>query len=214
MTFLSRMALVIGGSVVITLLLMVVHWEPEPPAPVDTPVLAPTAAAPAAVEAEPAADIQHVRLGSVRDGEGTDWVMSHPEAVDGLTDDIRMILFDAGCVIPTSGQASNVVRAELREPGTADLAVLCVRDNRAAVYVFWGAQPSDPDVSSEDEYYPGTSIRAASAPDIGAELDDYGAIDPGMPRQIRHDGLALGHGCCATTQYWHRGRWRYYVSAD
>ena len=111
MTFLSRMALVIGGSVVITLLLMVVHWEPEPPAPVDTPVLAPTAAAPAAVEAEPAADIQHVRLGSVRDGEGTDWVMSHPEAVDGLTDDIRMILFDAGCVIPTSGQASNVVRA-------------------------------------------------------------------------------------------------------
>ena len=92
--------------------------------------------------------------------------------------------------------------------------MLCVRDNRAAVYVFWGAQPSDPDVSSEDEYYPGTSIRAASAPDIGAELDDYGAIDPGMPRQIRHDGLALGHGCCATTQYWHRGRWRYYVSAD
>jgi hypothetical protein len=213
MSFLSRSLLVVGLSSLLTLALMVVFWEPVPP-PAESPAIAPAEPMPPATQAPPPADVQPVRLSSVRDNEGADWVMSHPENVDGLTPEIRTTLFDAGCTIPTSGDRTNVITGALREPGMVDLAVLCVRDNRAAVYVFWGGQPGEPDVSSEDEYVPGTYIRTAAVADIRADVENSGAIDPGMPRRITHDGIALGQGCCATTQYWHRGRWRFFVTAN
>jgi hypothetical protein len=94
------------------------------------------------------------------------------------------------------------------------VAVLCVRGPSAAVYVFWGGNAGGSDIATLLDFIPGTIIRTARATDISVEVRRELPIEPGMPLQIRHDGIQLGSGCCTTTYYWHRGRWRSYVSAD
>jgi hypothetical protein len=197
-----------GLSFVLTLLLMVIHWEPQPslaPSEVQT---APPTTTPAVADDPPGESMAGIQ--PVKDA----WVMQDAADVEGLPDDVRMVLFDTGCLIPFSADSPNVIWGELKQAGQTDLAVLCIRDQRAAVYVFWGGNPAETDISTELDFIAGTSIRAARADDIRVEVTRDLPLDPGMPRRIRHDGIQVGVGCCTTTQYWHRGRWRSYVSAD
>ena len=214
MSFLKRIIVVIGLSVVMTVLLMAILWEPE--RPVAATVAETTRPDPAAARLEPvlvrATDVRHATEASFRDNEGVGWVMADVQTIEGLSMEVRAAL--AGCAVPRSPAFTNVVSAELKQAGQADLVVLCVRGQHAAVYVFWAGLAADAEIATEVEFIAGTSIRAARAADIRVEVARDLPIEPGMPRTIRHDGIQLGGGCCATTYYWHRGRWRSYVSAD
>lgn len=214
MSLLSRVLIVIGLSFVMTLLLMVIHFEPErrvAPLTAGSPPPLLVLVTATAVEKSPE-HIQTAQDISLRDTDGADWTMAKVEDIAALSSDIRAAL--TGCLVPRSPDVPNIISAELKRAGQTDLAVLCVRDQRAAVYVFWGGEPGAPDIATEVEFIPGISIRAATADTIRVEVTRELPLDPGMPNRIRHDGIQLGHGCCATTQYWHRGRWRSYVSAD
>lgn len=211
MSFLRRVFVIVGLSFVMTLILMVIHWEPE--RPVAPAAVAPARAVLVSVTSQPAVEraTESATDRSFRENEG-DWEMRDVQDVAGLSTDIRAAL--AGCVLPRSPEFPNVVSAELKQAGQTDLAVLCVRGAHAAVYVFWGGNPAGVEIATDFDFIPGTYIRTAAAADIGVEVRRELPIEPGMPLRIRHDGIQLGNGCCATTHYWHRGRWRSYVSAD
>lgn len=213
MSFLSRVLVIIGLSFLMTVILMVIHWEPERAVP---RTIAETPSAPAAAATEPtiqrATDVQTPATGAFRDNEGIDWVMRDIQDVEGVPAEIRTAL--AGCLVPRSPEFPNVITGEFKQAGQRDLAALCVRGPRAAVYVFWGGHPEGAEIATDFDFIPATYIRLARAADIGVEVRRELPIEPGMPLRIRHDGIQLGNGCCATTYYWHRGRWRSYVSAD
>ena len=116
-----------------------------------------------------------------------------------------------GAALPDS---PNVITGQFRQAGQTDVAVLCVRGPSAAVYVLSGGTEGGADIATLLDFIPGTVIRTARATDISVEVRRELPLEPGMPLQVRHDGIRLGNGCCATTYYWHRGRWRSYVSAD
>ena len=205
MTFLSRLLVVVALSVVMTLILMLIHWEPERSvAPVVDSV---TTASPVPVAPMPeptiqhAADVRSVTLESMLDAGD----------IEGLPTEIRAAL--AGCAVPVSPGSPNVISGEFKQPGQTDLAVLCVRGPQAAVYVFWAGHPDNAEVVTEFDFIPATFIRTARATDIRFQLSGEVPIEPGMPLRVRHDGIEVGNGCCATTHYFHRGRWRSYVSA-
>ncbi|MDO8677537.1 MAG: hypothetical protein Q7R30_03105 [Acidobacteriota bacterium] len=227
MSFLKRVVVIIGLSLVMTLLLMVIHWEPE--RPVAPAAAETTGPAPAAAGPEPllvrAADVRHATDASSHDNDGVGWVMEDVQNIEGLSMEIRAAL--AGCAVPRSPDLPNIISGKFRQAGEsrgpqrgsragveADLAVLCVRGPYAAVYVFWAGHAADAEIATEVEFIAGRSIRAARAADIRVEVTRDLPIEPGMPLTIRHDGIQLGGGCCATTYYWHRGRWRSYDSAD
>jgi hypothetical protein len=201
---------VIGLSFVMTLILMVIHSEPEPSValPVETTPPVPIAARP-----EPTIErATHLtRSEDSSEEDGVDWVMQDARDVEELPADIREAL--AGCAVPRAPGLPNVISGKFKQAGQTDLAVLCVRGPRAAVYVFWGGAAGD-EIATDVDFIPGTYIRTAREADIGVEVRRELPIEPGMPLRIRHDGIQLGNGCCATTHYWHRGRWRAYESAD
>jgi hypothetical protein len=214
MSFLSRVLFVIGLSIVMTAVLMVIHWEPERPVArtaVEMPPPAPIAAS-AEPAIEQAAAVQTATAESVYGEERIDWVMQDAQEIEELPTGVRSAL--AGCVIPRAPEFPNVISAALKQVGQTDLAVLCVRGPRAAVHVFWGGNPAGAEVATDFDFIPGTYIRTALAADIGVEVRRELPIEPGMPLRIHHDGIQLGNGCCSTTHYWHRGRWRSYVSGD
>ena len=201
MSFLKRVLLIIGLSVTFTTFLMVIYWEPEraverlpvqemtvPRAPSVAPVIYRSAA---------------VRTGTTPLRDAAD--------IDALPADVRGAF--AGCLVPASEPLS-VILGEFKQAGQVDLAVLCVRGPIAAVYVLWGGRPDVPELAAEFDFIPGAFIQTAPAADIGERVKAELPIEPGMPLKIRHDGIQLSGGCCATTYYWHRGRWRSYVSAD
>jgi len=213
MSFLSRVLLIISLSFVMTLVLMVILREPERPGPalvVET--------APLDLLARPvprihrATDVQTAASKSSTDADGVDWTMQDARDIDGLPAEAMTAL--AGCVVPRSPGFANIIFGEFKQAGQTDVAVLCVRGPSAAVYVFWGGNAGGADLATLLDFTPGTVIRTARATDISVEVRRELPIEPGMPLQIRHDGIQLGNGCCATTYYWHRGRWRSYVSAD
>jgi hypothetical protein len=213
MSFLSRALVVIGLSFVTTLVLMVIHWEPERPAPVN---IVETAPLDLLAKPEPgihrATDVRTAASKALHDGDGVDWTMQDARDIDGLPAEARAAL--AGCVVPRSPEFPNVISGQFKQAGQTDVAVLCVRGPSAAVYVFWGGNAGGADLATLVDFIPGTVIRTARAADISVEVRRELPIEPGMPLQIRHDGIQLGNGCCPTTYYWHRGRWRSYVSAD
>lgn len=221
MSFLKRIIVVIALSLVMTVLLMAILWEPERPATAAAEITRAQkrpVSSTAAEAARPelllvrATDVGRATATSFPDNEGVGWVMADVQTIDGLSMEVRAAL--AGCAVPRSPAFPNVVSAELKQAGQADLAVLCVRGQHAAVYVFRAGMAADAEIATEVEFIAGTSIRAARAADIRVEVTRDLPIEPGMPMTIRHDGIQLGGGCCATTYYWHRGRWRSYVSAD
>lgn len=213
MSFLSRVLVVVGLSFVMTLILMVILWEPERPAPVHA-----VQTAPLDLLAKPEPRIQRatdVRTASnkpSRDADGIEWTMRDAREIEGLPAEARTAL--AGCVVPRSADFPNVITGQFKQAGQTDVAVLCVRGSSAAVYVFSGGTAGGADIATLLDFIPGTVIRTAREADITVEVKRELPIEPGMPLQIRHDGVQLGNGCCATTYYWHRGRWRSYVSAD
>lgn len=222
MTLLSRLLIVTGVSTVLTAFLMLVYWEPEAPAaPIPVPAIAPTPAAddpgdrpsvePAPAELAPTVPTRQAKY--LRDDEGVEWVMLMPHEVANLPADVQNVLSDRGCAIPVSRERPNIVWGELRKQGQTDLAVLCVRDERAAIYVFWNGDAAALEQSADTAFLPGLAARTATPNDLLAELDEEGAIDPGMPRVIRHDGIELTRGCCGEAHYWHRGRWRFLTTS-
>jgi hypothetical protein len=214
MSFLSRLLFVIGVSVLMTGVLMVIHWEPE--SPVADAVVETTQPPPIAAGAEPtierAAAVQTATTESVYGEERIAWLMQDAQEIEELPASVRAALI--GCVIPRAPAFPNVISAAFKQAGQTDLAVLCVRGPRAAVYVLWTGNPGAAELVTEFDFVPGTYIRTALAADIGVEVRRDLPIEPGMPLRIRHDGIQLGNGCCSTTHYWHRGRWRSYVSGD
>ena len=233
MSLLHRILLIIGLSSGMTLLLMVIYWEPE--RPVAVAVVETLAPAPIAASAEPiierATAAQPATIESVYGNDRIDWTMQDAQEIEELPAGVRTAL--AGCVVPRSppqikhrldadlavGPTAspgypNVISAELKQAGQTDLAVLCVRGAQAAVYVFWAGSPGGAEIAATVDFTPGTYIRTAEAADIAVEVRRELPIEPGMPLRIRHDGIQLGNGCCSTTHYWHRGRWRSYVSGD
>ena len=138
MSFLSRVLLIIGLSFVMTLILMVILWEPERPSPVnvvETPPLDLLA------KPEPrirrATDVRTASSKPSRDGDGVEWTMQDAREIEGLPAEARTAL--AGCVVPRSPDFPNVVTGQFKQAGQTDVAVLCVRGPGAAVYVFSGA---------------------------------------------------------------------------
>ena len=213
MSFLSRVLLITGLSFVMTLILMVVLWEPERPAPVNVVETAPLdLLAKPAPRIHRATDIRTAATKPSLDEARVEWTMQDAREIEGLPAEARTAL--AGCVVPRSPDVPNVVTGQFKQAGQTDVAVLCVRGPSAAVYVFSGGAPGGSDIATLLDFIPGTVIRTARAADISVEVRRELPIEPGMPLQIRHDGIQLGNGCCATTYYWHRGRWRSYVSAD
>jgi len=226
-SFLSRVGLVIGLSFLMMVILMVIHWEPE--RPVARAAAETAAPAPIAASTEPtvqrATAVQTATTESAYGDVRIDWVIQDAQATDELPAGVREAL--AGCVIPRSAGFPNVISGKFKQAGESrgpqrgsrdgvevDLAVLCVRGEHATVYVFWAGNPSDVEIAMDFDFIPATYIRTAQLADIEVEVRRELPIEPGMPLRIRHDGLQLGNGCCATTHYWHRGRWRSYVSAD
>ncbi len=206
MSFLSRLLVIIALSVVMTLLLMLIHWEPERSvAPVVDSV---TTALLVPVAPSPEAAIQHAA--DVR--TGTHETLQNAGDIEGLPAEIRAAL--AGCAVPLASESVGVISGEFKQAGQTDLAVLCVRGPHAAVYVFWAGHPNGAEVVTEFDFIPAAFIRTARAADIGFQLRGEVPIEPGMPLRVRHDGIQVGNGCCATTHYRHRGRWWSYVSAD
>ena len=149
------------------------------------------------------------------EGRSIDWVMQDAQDIEELPAGVRAAL--AGCMVPRSPGVPNVISGEFKQAGETDLAVLCVRGPHAAVYVFWGDAPGGSEaglLSRLSISRPAHTIRTAPAADIGVDVRRELPIEPGMPTRIRHDGIQLGGGCCATTYYWHRGRWRAYGSIE
>lgn len=213
MSFLSRVLLIIGLSFVMTLILMVIHWEPERPAPVNVVETAPLDLL---AKPEPrihrATDVRTAPSKPSHDVDGVEWTMQDAREIEGLPAEARTAL--AGCVVPRSPDFPNVITGQFKQAGQTDVAVLCVRGPSAAVYVFSGGSLGGADIATLVDFIPGTVIRTARAADISVEVRRELPIEPGMPLQIRHDGIQLGNACCATTYYQHRGRWRSYVGAD
>lgn len=212
-SFLSRVLVVVGLSVLMTLILMVIHWEPEPAVARDPVASTP----PAAVAARPEPVLQLAadsgpQAREEQDEEVIGWVMRDVQEIDELPAGVRASL--SGCVVPRSPGLPNVISGTFKQAGQTDLAVLCVRGLQATVYVFWAGAPSGAEIATEFDFIPRTYIRTAQLADIEVEVRRELPLEPGMPLRIRHDGIVLGNGCCATTKYWHRGRWRSYVSAD
>ena len=201
MSFLKRVLLIVGLSVSFTTILMVIYWEPEravKQVPVEeaTAPKAPTVAPVVYRSAE-------VRTGTTPLRDAAD--------LDALPAEVRGAF--AGCLVPASEPLS-VIAGEFKQAGQVDLAVLCVRGAVAGVYVLWGGRPDVPELAAEFDFIDGAFIQTAHAADIGERVKAELPIEPGMPLRIRHDGIQLSGGCCATTYYLHRGRWRSYVSAD
>ncbi len=214
MSFLSRVLLIIGLSFVMTLILMVILWEPERPAPVtvvETPPLDLLA------KPEPrihrATDVRTAASKPSRDEDGVEWTMQDARDIEGLPAEARTAL--AGCVVPRSAR-----RSRTSFPGSSSRPAkptwpCSASAGRAPRFTCSGAATAGgADIATLLDFIPGTVIRTARATDISVEVRRELPIEPGMPLQIRHDGIQLGNGCCATTYYWHRGRWRSYVSAD
>jgi len=69
-----------------------------------------------------------------------------PSAFPDLPEPLRLELLRRGCTIPqlhSGGPPHNVVRGAFRAAGQVDVAVLCSRERRSVILVFWSSDPAD-----------------------------------------------------------------------
>jgi hypothetical protein len=154
-----------------------------------------------------------------------------PDAFPALPSSIRADLASRACRVPQSyvgERPQNAISGQFQRPGQTDWAVLCFRDDRSTILVYWGAdvakveelEPVD-NPGFHFERTPGGEVRAGfyralSAVDEDYIVEHYDLYGEGpKPPPIDHQGIDdtfVEKG--STVLYWHRGRWLRLAGAD
>jgi hypothetical protein len=143
-----------------------------------------------------------------------------PSALKQLSRSIVRKLEAQGCTIPQVDDPAvgpiqtNVIHGEFARIGQVDWAVLCARDGRSTILVFWGGSTSCPGEIHDplaDRHPPGAGIEWSADRYIGAvtEGDLRGISGPPDPGVMKHQGIAdLMDSKMGTVYYCSEGQWR------
>jgi hypothetical protein len=138
-----------------------------------------------------------------------------------------------GCGIPESGFSSrinsNVIQGAFAASGQLDWAVLCTKDGRTAIRVFWGGAAAscptrleergnsgDMVLDGRDGPYYGRSLDTASPARIREAHGRFGAAaGVTLPSDVTHDGIEDAMVEKASSiLYCHDGAWLRLAGAD
>jgi hypothetical protein len=143
-----------------------------------------------------------------------------------LPQSITRTLEARGCTIPQVAELGvggptemNVIRGEFARIGQLDWAVLCSRDGRSTILVFWARPISCPGEIRDpykDKYPPGAGVEWSDDRYINAvaERDLRGWSGPPEPGAMTHQGIADAMDSKdATVYYCSEGQWRIVATA-
>ena len=161
-------------------------------------------------------------------GFAADVVRLSPEVFTELPLGIREALLERGCTIPQAyempAQPHNVVRASFRHPSQEDWAVLCSRNARSSILVFWSGRARDveefgeadddismqvvaPEILGFSRY-----ISAADAWRIRQAAENYSAP---VTFEVTHSGIEDAFvGKASVIHYHHQAVWVRLQGAD
>lgn len=151
-----------------------------------------------------------------------------PAAFPELPRNIVQALLHRGCTIPQlwgeEQKPHNVIQGEFARPGQTDWAVLCSRDRKSAVLVFWAAAidavdeaTAVPDLGflqgvGDDQIGFSRRIGVASREYILDHYREYGGPEP---PPIDHDGIEDAFaGKASAIAYFYKGEWLTLTGAD
>ena len=154
-----------------------------------------------------------------------------PRDFPNLPSGIRSDLESRSCRIPQSyigPRPQNVISGKFRHPGQTDWAVLCLKDNRSSILVYWGGA-----VTKVEEIEPHTNpsfhfertqsgeLLAGFSRALAAVGEDYivyfyetyreGPEPPPIDHQGINDAIVEK---ASSILYWHEGRWLHLAGAD
>jgi len=161
-----------------------------------------------------------------------------PSAFPQVPQVIRRALESRGCVIPqfrfphNPNRVHNVIRGSFARRGQVDWAVLCSRQGRSSIMIFWGGPVRCPPmlfhVAVPDPQRPG-SVRIVQSAETRGTLQiirvgrdyilernrRYGPIDP-LPPVIDHHGIDIWNpgSTASVVSYCYKGRWLRLMGAD
>ena len=155
-----------------------------------------------------------------------------PRTFKQLPPIVQETLVAEGCGIPESGFSSrvesNVIQGAFAASGQIDSAVLCTKDGRTAIRVFWGGAAAPcPDrleeadnasgmvLDGRDGPYYSRTLRVASPARIREAHGRYGK-DAGvtLPSELTHDGIEDGIEKGSAILYCHGGAWLRLAGSD
>lgn len=150
-----------------------------------------------------------------------------PSVFQGLPTRIQKQLEDRGCTIPQadfSAKLHNVIQGEFARKRQKDWAVLCSREGRSSILVFWEKPSSCPTEIGEAEdknFLQGWSggrivysrmLDSATADYIREHYERYGGT---KPPQLDHQGIDDAFmGKASIVWYCHKGEWLRLTGAD
>ena len=146
-----------------------------------------------------------------------------PRQFKVLPEPIIQALEAKGCLIPQidgRDQQVNVInglfRSEGRAAGQKDWAVLCSRNKRSSILVFWNGSPkSVSEIAGLDETGCTRQIRVVGREYILVRYENYKESGAPAPPPIMHQGIEDSY--CekgSVIKYWYRGKWLDLQGAD
>lgn len=155
-------------------------------------------------------------------------VQLRPEVFVELPPRVRDALVERGCTIPqaygVSAEPHNVIRGIFRTLGQEDWAVLCSRDTRSSILIFWSGSSGDVEEIGEAD---NATFMQVVAPEIIGFSRYISAADPRRIRQaatnyaapvafeIHHSGIEDAFVEKASViHYYREGAWVQLQGAD
>ena len=151
-----------------------------------------------------------------------------PASFPNLPPAVASDLERRNCTIPqtyVSPDPHNVAKGSFRERGQTDWAVLCSRDLRSALFIYWGGSPEN--VETLVEFSPDLGwLQTIGEGEIGFSrsigtvgeayiLDHHEAYGGPKPPPIDHDGINHAFAEKASSVlYWYKGSWLSLQGAD
>jgi hypothetical protein len=125
-----------------------------------------------------------------------------------------------GCAVPQHAgvpQPHNVIRGQFAKPGQTDWAVLCSRNGRTSILVFWNGSDQNPaEIVAAPDPAPGQQFLTQIRP-VGRDfiLSRYRAYGGPKPPPIDHQGIDQSiMEVASTVHYYYRGKWLQLQGSD
>ncbi len=174
-----------------------------------------------------ASETPRVRQPRDTSAPAADTILLAPAAFPVLPREVRRALEARGCLIPAPGYRRtprNVIVGSFARPGQIDWAVLCWKDQRSTIVVFWGG-PSDcpAELANEHDSIPGPVVRegwwndrfiTAADASHGQGIGDWPAPPFPPQEQIDHWGIEDASDKASDVWYCYAGRWSELPGAD
>lgn len=154
-------------------------------------------------------------------------IFRSPESFGELPPTVSSSLAKKGCRIPQATierkiVATNVISGEFAKKGQTDWAILCSRNGRSSIRVFWGGAAHCPSkIDKGRDMSPGTIAqgwefdRAIGTAGKRSILQNYHAYGGPKPPIITHLGIDYAYlERASEVHYCHNGKWLELTGAD